>query len=131
MIKFVEKMSKPLSGMVMVQEQLRLALNRNGQSERAERVLVELIENKGGGSSETFGILGRVYKDRWEKELRNDNKLMASGFLNKAIDTYLKGFESDWRDPYPGINSITLKEIKDPPDERRKKILPVVTYAAE
>lgn len=52
-------------------------------------------------------------------------------FLNKAIDTYLKGFESDWRDPYPGINAVTLMEIRDPPDERREKILPVVTYAAE
>jgi hypothetical protein len=62
MIQLVEKMSKPLAEMVMVQEQLALALNRNGHSAKAEKILLELIE-KGGGSSETYGILGRVYKE--------------------------------------------------------------------
>jgi hypothetical protein len=69
MIELVEKMSKPLSEMVMVQEQLALALNRSGQSTKAEKILLELIEKRGGGTSETFGILGRVYKDRWEEAL--------------------------------------------------------------
>jgi hypothetical protein len=100
---------------------------------------LELIEKRGGGgggTSETFGILGRVYKDRWEKALKdndNKNKLKAAGFLNKAIDSYLKGFESDWRDAYPGINAVTLMEIRNSPDDkrRRKQILPIVRYAAE
>jgi tetratricopeptide (TPR) repeat protein len=134
MIELVEKMSKPLAEMVMVQEQLALALNRNGQSAKAEKILLELIEKKGGGgTSETFGILGRIYKDRWEKALKENNKLKAAGFLNKAIDSYLKGFESDWRDAYPGINAVTLMEIRrDPSDnKRRKQILPIVRYAAE
>jgi hypothetical protein len=48
---------------VMVQEQYALALNRNGQGDKAERVLRAVIEHK-GPSSETYGILGRVYKDR-------------------------------------------------------------------
>lgn len=136
MIELVEKMSKPLAEMVMVQEQLALALNRNGQSAKAEKILLELIEKRGGGSSETFGILGRIYKDRWEKALKennnSNNKLKAAGFLNKAIDSYLKGFESDWRDAYPGINAVTLMEIRrDPHDKRSKQILPIVRYAVD
>jgi hypothetical protein len=136
MIELVEKMSKPLAEMVMVQEQLALALNRNGQSTKAEKILLELIEERGGGTSETFGILGRVYKDRWEKALKDgnsNNKLKATGLLNKAIDSYLKGFESDWRDAYPGINAVTLMEIRNTPDYKRriKQILPIVRYAVE
>jgi hypothetical protein len=134
MIELVDNMSKPLAEMVMVQEQLALALNRNGQSTKAEKILLELIEKRGGGSSETFGILGRVYKDRWEKALKeNNNKSKAAGFLNKAIDSYLKGFESDWRDAYPGINAVTLMDIRNSHDDKRriKQILPIVRYAAE
>jgi len=130
MISLVEKMSQPLAETIIVQEQLALALNRNAKSEKAEKVLLELIEKK-GGSSETYGILGRVYKDRWDEALKNNNRLMAAGYLNRAIDAYLKGFETDWRDAYPGINALTLMEIKNPPDDRRKQILPVVRYSSE
>ena len=58
--------------------------------------------------------------------------IKAAGFLNKAIDSYLKGFENDWRDAYPGINAVTLMEMRNPPDKRRiKQILPIVRYAVE
>ena len=43
----------------------------------------------------------------------------------------MKGFESDWRDAYPGINLVTLMEIRDPPDISRLDIIPVVKYAFE
>ncbi len=56
---------------------------------------------------------------------------MSAGLLKKAIDAYLKGFEADWRDAYPGINAVTLMELCDPPDQRREPILPVVRYAVE
>jgi hypothetical protein len=113
-----------------VQEQLALALNRVGQGERAERVLLELIERR-GPSSETYGILGRVYKDRWEAARQAGQNLQARGVLKKAIDAYLRGFETDWRDAYPGVNAVTLMEISDPPDPRREQLLPVVRYAVE
>jgi hypothetical protein len=130
MIGLVEKMSSPLASTVMIQEQLALALNRNNFGEEAESVLLNLIEKR-GPSSETYGILGRVYKDRWEQAEKSGEKILAKSLLNKAIDAYLKGFEADWRDAYPGINAITLMEIKDPPDPRREKLIPVVTYAVE
>ena len=65
MVDLVKKMPRPLAATVMVQEQLALALNRLGRSEEAEQTLKELLERR-GPSSETLGLLGRVYKDRWE-----------------------------------------------------------------
>ena len=130
MIAMVPKMSPVLAATVMVQEQLALALNRAGRGEEAERVVVELIARR-GSSSETYGILGRIYKDRWENAHKAGSTMLAKGLLNNAIDAYLKGFEADWRDAYPGINAVTLMELKDPPDPRRLEILPVVTYAVK
>ncbi|MGZ4314458.1 MAG: TRAFs-binding domain-containing protein [Gaiellaceae bacterium] len=130
MIALVEKMSPPLAATAMVQEQLGFALNRDGQRERAESVLKDLIDRR-GPSSETYGLLGRVYKDQWEAAKKGGEALLARGFLKKAIDAYLKGFEADWRDAYPGINVVTLMEVAEPPDPRREKLIPVVAYAVE
>ena len=130
MISLVSKMHTPLAATVMVREQQALALNRAGRSEEAESVLLGLIHER-GSSSESYGILGRVYKDRWETALKEGETVLANGLIEKAIDAYLAGFETDWRDAYPGINVATLMELKDPPDGRRHKILPVVTYAVE
>lgn len=130
MITLVEKMSAPLAATVLVQEQLGLALNRAGRGAEAERVLLDLLANR-GPSSETYGILGRVYKDRWETALKTGDRICARGVLEKAIDAYLKGFETDWRDAYPGVNAVTLMELKEPPDLRRERLIPVVSYAVE
>ncbi|HVR97003.1 MAG TPA: TRAFs-binding domain-containing protein [Thermoanaerobaculia bacterium] len=130
MIGLVERMPKELAGTVMLQEQLGLALNRAGRGDEAEQVLQSLIERR-GPSSETYGILGRVYKDRWEAAAKAGKSMQARGLLDKAIDAYLKGFEADWRDAYPGINAVTLLEIKNPSDPRLQEIFPVVSYAVE
>jgi tetratricopeptide (TPR) repeat protein len=130
MISLVGKMSPALSATVMIQEQLGLALNRAGRGDAAEKVLLELIERR-GPSSETYGILGRVYKDRWEEALKSGDKFLAKGLLDRAVEAYLKGFEADWRDAYPGVNAVTLMELKDPPDPRSEQIVPVVRYAVE
>lgn len=130
MITLVQKMSPPLAATVMVQEQLALALNRAGRGEEAERALLDLLAKR-GPSSETYGILGRVYKDRWELAGKSGQEFLARGLLDKAIDAYLHGFEADWRDAYPGVNAVTLMELKEPPDPRREQLLPVVKYAVE
>jgi hypothetical protein len=129
MIALYERMPPPLAATVMVQEQLALALNRAGRVEDAERVLTELIEKR-GPSSETCGILGRVYKDQWEAAKVSD-RFRACGLLDKAIDAYRRGFETDWRDAYPGVNAVTLMELKEPPDPRREQLIPVVRYAVD
>jgi hypothetical protein len=130
MVDLVGRMAPPLAATVMVREQLALALNRAGRGEEAEAVLLKLIAER-GASSETCGILGRVYKDRWEAAVKSKEKLLARGLLEKAIGAYLRGFESDWRDAYPGINAVTLMELKDKPDPRQAALLPVVSYAVE
>jgi hypothetical protein len=114
----------------MVQEQLALALNRIGRGENAVGVLTELLARR-GASSETYGILGRVYKDRWQAALTDGDTFLADGLLDHAIEAYRKGFETDWRDAYPGINAVTLMELRTPPVPQREELLPVVRYAVE
>jgi hypothetical protein len=130
MVRITRLMSRPLAASVLVQEQLAFALNRAGESEEAERVLLEVIRSR-GPSSETYGILGRVYKDRWESASKAGDKLRARGLLEQAISAYLSGFNADIRDAFPGINAVTLMELRDPPDPRRLDLLPAVSYAAK
>ena len=99
-----------------------------GEGERAERILKEVLAAR-GPSSETYGLLGRVYKDRWENALNRGDAVLARGLLDKAIDAYKRGFEADWRDAYPGVNAVTLMEIREPPDPQRDELLLVVLYA--
>jgi hypothetical protein len=130
MVSLAGRMPRPLAQTSLVREQLGLALNRLKRREAAERVLLTLIEER-GPSSETYGILGRVYKDQWDDAQRADDTFLAAGLLEKAIGAYLPGFEADWRDAYPGINAVTLMEVRQPPDPRREQLIPVVTYAVE
>lgn len=131
MVELVEMMPKALQQTVLVQEQYGFALNRAGQHREAERVLNALIERQ-GPSSETCGILGRVYKDRWQQARKQGAPAVkVAGLLQQAIECYLQGFEADWRDAYPGINALTLMEQCNPPDPRRVALNPVVAYAVQ
>jgi tetratricopeptide (TPR) repeat protein len=130
MIDLVAALPEPLRRTVMVQEQLGFALNRAGRRDEAERVLQDLVEQR-GPSSETLGILGRVYKDHWEEAAKAGSAIKARGYLAKAIEAYRRGFEADWRDHYPGINAVTLMEMQEPPHPDQEKLLPVVRYAVE
>ena len=92
MIALVELVSEPLAQTTIVQEQLVLALNRCDRDAQAERNPTALIARR-GPSSETYGILGRVLKDRYAAARKGD-LFLASGFLTQAIDAYVKGFET-------------------------------------
>ncbi|MEL6534884.1 MAG: TRAFs-binding domain-containing protein, partial [Bacteroidota bacterium] len=128
MIGLVERMPKHLAGTVLVQEQMALALNRMKDHDGAERILLNLIKER-GPSSETYGLLGRVYKDKWRNARASGRKLKARGALKKAAEIYLKGYKADLRDAYPGVNAVTMMYINNPEDARLKNILPVVRYA--
>lgn len=130
MVELVDGMSRPLAATVLVQEQLGFALNRLGRSAQAEAVLLAVIERR-GPSSETYGLLGRVYKDRYQAALKGGNVLQAEGELDQAIEAYLRGYNADIRDAYPGINAATLMELREDPDPRRLELLPAVTYAVK
>ena len=128
MIALYDRMPLPLQRAKMMREQHGFALNRVGRFEEAEKVLKAVIDEF-GPSSETNGLLGRIYKDRWESA-RNEGRPEARALLKRAVDTYLQGFEADWRDAYPGVNAVALMEMMDRPDPAQARILPVVRYAA-
>ncbi len=128
MIDLYERMPPPLQRARLMREQFGFALNREERFDEAEKVLKGVIEEY-GPSSETNGLLGRIYKDRWEIA-HEAGRPAAKGLLRRAIDTYLAGFEADWRDAYPGVNAVSLMELQDEPDRRQAELLPVVRYSA-
>jgi tetratricopeptide (TPR) repeat protein len=128
MIKLYDRMPMALQRAKMMREQLGFALNRAGRFEEAEKALKAVIAEF-GPSSETNALLGRVYKDRWERA-KLEGRIEARSLLRRAIDAYVEGFEADWRDSYPGVNALTLMEFMDKPDPRQADMLPVVRYSA-
>ncbi|GFO55114.1 hypothetical protein GMSM_21210 [Geomonas sp. Red276] len=130
MVELVKRMPSELADSILVQEQLSLALNRMGKGVEAEQTMRDLIARR-GLSSVSYGKLGRILKYQWEKTLEQGNRQQAKELLEKAATAYLKGFEADWRDTYAGVNAVTLMELKQPADPRRREILPVVYYAVE
>lgn len=127
MVGLAERMEKALAASVLIREQLAFALNRLSRRDEAENILKDVIQRH-GPSSETFGLLGRVYKDRWQEAVATGRKLAAQGYLQSAIAAYRRGFEADWRDAFPGVNAVTLMDIAGDPD--KDELLPVVRYAA-
>ena len=128
MIDLYKRMPAPLQRSKMIREQFGFALNRECKHEEAEKVLKDVIAEF-GPSSETNGLLGRVYKDRWDIA-KQEKRPEARNFLRRAIESYVTGFQADWRDAYPGVNAVTLMEMQDKPDPMQAEILPVVRYAA-
>jgi len=130
MIALAESVPDPLRRTVLFREQKGFALNRAGRGDEAARVLTEVIQER-GPSSETCGLLGRVYKDRWEQASKAGRVDEARGHLRQAIKVYRQGFVADPRDGFPGVNAVTLMELDEPPDPDRVRLIPVVRYAAE
>jgi len=135
MVALFEQLPLSLQQTRFLREQYAAQLNELAADDptyrsKAERILREIID-KQGASSETNGLLGRVYKDQYVARQAAGDKFGARGFLDQAIDSYVQGFENDWRDPYPGVNAVTLMELQATPDARQAKLLPVVRYAAE
>lgn len=136
MQSFIEQLPRYVFETIMVQEQYAFVLNRNGNKakpidtvmiDKAEKVLQKL-EEQGKASSETYGIWGRIYKDKFEKAYQAENLNLAKTHLKKALIYYQKGFEFDPRDAYPGVNYVTCLELLG---EREKalRLIPAVEYA--
>ncbi|MET0688960.1 MAG: TRAFs-binding domain-containing protein [Methyloceanibacter sp.] len=130
MIDLYQRMPEPLQRARIVREQYGFALNREGRAQEATSVLKTVIEEF-GPSSETNGLLGRVYKDQWVAAKKaGTGALQVRGLLKLAAETYLAGFQADWRDAYPGVNAVTLMELMDTPPAIQAEILPVVRFSA-
>lgn len=132
-VALFERMSGDLREAVTVRQQLAFSLNRRNAAsdrDRAVRVLEEL-RAKHGDSAETLGLLGRVYKDRWQQAEGEDDPA-AAGWLDCAIDTYRRGFEAEPMDYFPGINALTLLLHKGDGEAlaEHRRLAPLVTFAA-
>lgn len=153
MARLYDAFPEPEKRTVLLREQLAFALNRLAKKEakdakqtkdaklarraqeRRQRAIdvLKALEEERGPSAESSGLLGRIYKDLWEEALEAKRREEASANLTDAIDTYVRGFEADWRDAYPGINACTLLDIRGGPAdlEQRNRLLPVVRFAVE
>ncbi len=132
MIALYNAMPAALRRTILAREQLGFAYNRLGRRDEALRVLEEVLKEQ-GPSSETCGLIGRIYKDRWAEANDRGEAFVAAGYLDRAIDSYRVGFETDMRDAYPGINAVTLLEIRGTPEALRAQaeLLPVVRFAVK
>jgi tetratricopeptide (TPR) repeat protein len=121
-----------LKDYVVAKQQVALALNRRkkpGDREEALRILDGLLKNR-GRDPETLGIKGRIHKDMYT-EAAQAKKITKTAVLDDAIDAYTKGFESDPRDYYPGINAISLLIQKGDAMalKEAERLLPLVSFA--
>ena len=132
LVALVSRLPPILRSTVLVQEQLGFALNRMGRDVEALAVLDAVLARQ-GPSSETCPLIGRVYKDRWVRARREGDDEAAAVALDLAINFYSSGFEADTRDAYPGINALTLLELKGDATALAHKaaLLPVVAHAVE
>jgi uncharacterized protein DUF4071 len=139
MIDVYGQLPKSLQKQVTVRQQLAFAYNRRAEDgknpadrERALKILQQLKQQQ-GPTSETSGLIGRIYKSQWAEALDHDEPLEASGHLRKAIAAYVEGFETDWRDIYPGINAITLLDIQGDKAglKHKDQLLPLVRFAVQ
>jgi len=129
MVDLYQRLPATLQRSVMVREQYGFGLNRLKRRDEALAVLEDVVHEQ-GPSSETCGLIGRIYKDHW-MEARSTDQHLAARYLDEAIRWYVQGFEADWRDAYPGINAATLLDVRGDAasEEKKAEMLPVVRYA--
>jgi tetratricopeptide (TPR) repeat protein len=132
MVSLYERLPAHVKEAVLVRQQFALALNRRaqpGDRQKAIRILETLLQER-GESAETYGILGRVYKDLYREE-KDAEKLTATVQLDKAIEAYTKGFECEPVDYYPGVNAITLLLQKgtEEAQQQAERLTPLVSFA--
>ncbi len=128
MISLYQQFPSELKNSMVVRQQFGFALNRSGNWLKAIRVLEKVIADF-GDSAETYGLLGRVYKDRYKAAEAGDSA--KQGYLDKAIKAYIKGFEAEPMDYYPGVNAITLLLLKNTPESKAEidRLLPLVMFS--
>ena len=139
MIELYEESPDDLRSNPIVQQQFALGLNRRkgpGDQDRAASILQGIVARR-GPDPETLGLIGRIHKDRYkaekEKPEADRDELALEGHLDAAIDAYQRGFESDPRDYYPGINVVTLLVHRGTPDSLAKaeRFLPLLKFALD
>jgi hypothetical protein len=146
MIDDSDVMPPSLARQVPIREERAFAYNRRSEAaadagdlaaaaadrSRALTILHEL-EDQQGPTPVTSGLLGRIYKSQWLRARDKGLESEARVLLGKALDAYRRGFNTDWRDAYPGINAVTLLEARGGVEAEleKQRLLPVVRFAVE
>ncbi|MET0395806.1 MAG: tetratricopeptide repeat protein [Longimicrobiaceae bacterium] len=96
-----------------------ILLGRLGRREEAKTWLRALADEH-PDDAETWGLLGRVEKERWTEcwheegagpaEMRQA-AVQEKALLREAYDAYLTGFRREPGRYYPGINALTLSHL--------------------
>jgi len=145
MVALYERLPSELKHKSVTREQLALAYNRlaeqsaeQGDAAKAQQLrqhALEAVESIPGDqrTSETYGIIGRIYKGHYEAEQRAGNGTGADAMLRRAIESYEAGVRADPRDYYPGVNAVTLRLVRGSPEDLEflKGFIPVVRFAVE
>jgi tetratricopeptide (TPR) repeat protein len=134
-IRIADDCPENVRHLLEVRQLLALALNRRnkpGDQGRAIGLMKQQIEET-GGDSETFGILGRVYKDRYDKAKERNDARNARLNLDRAIKYYQEGFEKNPGDYYTGINvaHLLLQKGDESAYSELDKIVPRVRASVE
>jgi len=147
MVELHGRLPTELQNQPVANEQLALAYNRLAESsaragdeieaDRYRRRALETLEGVRDEhrTSETHGILGRIYKGQYDAEIDAHEKVTvkANAMLRRAIDSYEEGFRSDPRDYYPGVNAVTLRLVRGKQEDLEflTTYVPVVRFAVE
>jgi hypothetical protein len=130
MVALVDQMPRPLATTPLVREQLGLALNRLNRRNEAERVLLALIKER-GPSSETYGILGRVYKDHWRDALGRGTTSWPRACSSRRSTRISPGSRPIGAMPIPGSTRSPSWRCAPRPIRDASGCFPVVTYAVD
>jgi hypothetical protein len=142
MVALNAKMDPELRATAVTREQLALALNRLAEirvkarnfgeaDELRARALASLdVIPRANWSSETFGISGRIYKGQADAEAARDRPASSEASLSRAIEEYEAGFRADPRDTFPGVNAMTLRILRNWPEDAvaLRDLLPVLRF---
>jgi hypothetical protein len=69
-------------------------------------------------------------KDKFDRAMKQNNRGEAKVYLKNAMQIYEKGYESDMRDAYPGVNYVTCLDLLGE-TEKAMRVLPAVEYAVK
>ncbi|BFZ25344.1 hypothetical protein BsWGS_28381 [Bradybaena similaris] len=109
MVKLVEEVSTfsfiKIDSNQGIQNLYAFALNRNGDRDKALKVILKAIEKSESPVPDMICLCGRIYKDKFI-----DTDYTNQDDLNNAISWYRKGFEVQPNE-YAGINLATLLVI--------------------
>lgn len=132
MVELFDQLPDEVAEHPAVRQLAAFALNRRGRVGDARRAIsmLEAILDERGPDPETLGLLGRVHKDR-HRDLVKTDPFQAEAALDEAISAYERGFRTDMRDYYPGVNAVTLLMLKgtDEAYQRARELSPVVAFA--